>query len=148
MRASWKKNRLRRRQRRHHRQPRQASPLYYPLPSSTSIRLLRLKPGNPADRIECELSTVELDEAPPYEAISYVWGDPRTRRRILCNGKKFTCRANLFMALKNVRNHDGVRVLWVDALCINQNDVGERSKQVVLMKEIYGRAVGFSYAWI
>lgn len=45
------------------------------------------------------------------------------------------------MALKNVRNHDGVRVLWVDALCINQNDVGERSKQVVLMKEIYGRAV-------
>lgn len=75
-----------------------------------------------------------------YEALSYVWGDPRSVCSILVNEKAFPVTHNLFLALKHLRLPYNERKLWVDAICINQEDVEERSQQVQIMQKIYWRA--------
>ena len=72
--------------------------------SNRSIRLLSLKPGFPSETIECFLLTVEnVEDAPPYEAISYVWGTELAEDPIVCNGVATTVTGNLFDALKHLR---------------------------------------------
>lgn len=69
-----------------------------------SIRLLSLKPGFPSDVIECVLVTIEnVEDAPPYEAISYVWGTELAEEPIVCNGVAMTVTRNLFDTLKYLR---------------------------------------------
>lgn len=69
-----------------------------------SIRLLTLKPGFPSEVIECVLVTIEnVEDAPPYEAISYVWGTEMAEEHIVCNGAAMTVTRNLFDALKYLR---------------------------------------------
>lgn len=81
----------------------------------------------------------ELASIPPYEAISYVWGDPTPRNRIRCNGRPYLIGNNVNDVIRNVRLKDKIRVIWIDALCINQANLGERSHQVLLMKDIYSK---------
>jgi hypothetical protein len=141
MRASWKRAKHRRKNHRQtHRNASDSAPrasLYEPLPSESSIRLITLHPGDFKDPIRCTLEVFDLPSAPAYEAISYVWGDPRQRRRIRCNGRRFLVADNLGDAIRNVRRKDEARVVWIDALCINQSSLGERSHQVLLMRDIY-----------
>jgi hypothetical protein len=47
---------------------------------------------------------------------------------------------NLFIALKHLRRQEDVRILWIDAICINQDDLEERSKEVARMGDIYRNA--------
>ncbi|KAH6694887.1 heterokaryon incompatibility protein-domain-containing protein [Leptodontidium sp. MPI-SDFR-AT-0119] len=134
------------------------SPLYEPLPSPRSIRLLAILPGVD-DPIRCELSVVDLETAPPYEALSYVWGIPGPTLDILCNGKAIPVGPNLYSALRHLRGGMGsyaleydaagiphiyiqasTRIIWIDAICINQADSDERSKQVLFMNAIYRKA--------
>jgi len=144
MRASWKKAKRRRKNRRQtHRKASGSAPrasLYEPLPSQSSVRLITLHPGDFKDPIRCTLEVFDFPSAPAYEAISYVWGDPRPRRRIRCNGRRFLVADNLGDAIRNVRRKDEARVIWVDALCVNQLNLGERSHQVLLMREIYTKS--------
>ena len=70
-------------------------------------------------------------------ALSYVWGDTNPLRDISVNGKMFGVTANLFYALRDLRDEYRVSRLWLDTICINQQDVEERNKQVVLMGSIY-----------
>ncbi|KAH9207808.1 heterokaryon incompatibility protein-domain-containing protein, partial [Leptodontidium sp. 2 PMI_412] len=114
-------------------------PLYEPLPSPRSIRLLAILPGVD-DPIRCELSVVDLETAPPYEALSYVWGTPDPTLDILCNGKAIPVGPNLYSALRHLRGGYGTRIIWIDAICINQADSDERSKQVLFMNAIYRKA--------
>ncbi|KAF5573912.1 heterokaryon incompatibility 6 OR allele [Fusarium pseudoanthophilum] len=52
---------------------------YAPLPTSSSIRLLEVKPGNPSEMLQCSLHTVDLVDNPKYHALSYTWElDPPT----------------------------------------------------------------------
>lgn len=92
------------------------------------------------DNIECELRCVSFRNKPQYEALSYEWGSYRDRRMIFINGQKCLVRANLWSALHQLRNDHTERVLWVDALCINQNDTSERNHQVGQMSKIYEQA--------
>ncbi|KAF2202117.1 HET-domain-containing protein [Delitschia confertaspora ATCC 74209] len=112
---------------------------YAPLnPSIQQIRLLVLSPGDPDAPITCSTDTVSLLDFPSYEALSYVWGSPLDPPSITFNGhERFPVTANLFTALKYLRYRDRKRVLWVDAVCINQKDIEERNAQVRLMGEIY-----------
>ncbi|KAK6613565.1 het domain protein [Botrytis cinerea] len=76
-----------------------------------------------------------------YEALSYVWGsfdDPP--HFIYINGNSLSITANLHAALRRLRNHNLERVIWVDALCINQQDDQEKGLQIQLMARIYGQA--------
>ncbi|KAL8751690.1 MAG: hypothetical protein Q9184_005989 [Pyrenodesmia sp. 2 TL-2023] len=75
-----------------------------------------------------------------YTALSYVWGDPAFVESIRCNGKAFRTTKNLYIALKYLRRTDVAVNLWIDQICINQNDLEEKTHQVVLMSKIYQRA--------
>jgi Heterokaryon incompatibility protein (HET) len=117
---------------------------YMPLEEG-HIRLLALRQcRNQDDPIECELYSYELDSTPPYEALSYVWGDPHTTRVILLQGSTFRVTGNLYYALRRLRQSRRQsrtnRILWVDAICINQNDVYEKNTQVARMGDIYAKA--------
>src|SRR5947208_3303199 len=90
------------------------SPLYFALPLGQYIRLLELKPGAPGDPVVGHLTVVELDKAPAYEAISYVWGRSGSNAPTFCNGREVDVTANLRTALARVRYADRSRVLWAD----------------------------------
>ncbi|KAF2246905.1 heterokaryon incompatibility, partial [Trematosphaeria pertusa] len=91
-------------------------------------------------RLVGRLFEASLDEKPTFEALSYVWGDPQSRKRIRCSGKNLSVTRSLALALNRIRNPTTSRIVWADAICINQNDVEERNHQVRLMREIYTRA--------
>jgi Heterokaryon incompatibility protein (HET) len=101
------------------------------------IRLLKLRPGSWNDDICCELEVTSLDEQPEYEALSYAWDDKPNSRRISLDNQPFSICTTLESAFRRLRHSECLRILWVDSLCINQEDVEERSAQVSLMRDIY-----------
>ena len=113
---------------------------YQPLADSGEIRLLVLEPGQGDEEIQCYLVHAPLAWRTHYEALSYTWGDQNIRDPIICAGERISVTSNLRSALKSIRCNDRPRVLWVDALCINQNDMVERGKQVKQMGKIYTQA--------
>ena len=111
------------------------------LPSSLEIRLLILQATNQNDDdVVCHLETVNLIDNPEYEALSYVWGKSQGGDGILINGHRQTVTVNLKEALWCLRPQYGTRRIWVDAVCINQQDLKERASQVVIMGKIYSKA--------
>lgn len=115
--------------------------LYEVLPRGSFFRLLKLLPGKEDEPITCELSVHDIMMAPPYEALSYVWGDPTITSEVLCNGQRFNVTINLKGALQRLRLVDQARTLWADAICIDQSNVGERGHQVNLMGLVYESAL-------
>lgn len=113
---------------------------YDALPSDTSIRLLQLLPTKEDQEPECHLFTVDIHHAPPYEAVSYVWGSPTDKTTILCHGQPVTIPNNLLHCLRSCRSPAHARILWADSICINQADLRERAQQVRLMGAIFARA--------
>ena len=119
--------------------------VYSPLNSSSRhIRLLSLAPS--ADRcspIHCSLIPLELREPVDieYEALSYVWGNSTEKRNIYVDDSPFAVTHNLYEALLQLRQRSAVRVLWIDAICINQADIEERNGQVRQMRDVYAIAV-------
>ncbi|KAF9780403.1 hypothetical protein IL306_000177, partial [Fusarium sp. DS 682] len=82
-----------------------------------------------------------MARCPPYEAMSYTWGDDKATESILVNGGRFDLRPNLFSVLECLRKIDAARTIWIDAICINQQDESERNHQVWQMNNIYSHAV-------
>lgn len=117
---------------------------YRPLDSARrEIRLLVLHPVAgvwSSFSYSCSLIHVSLEENPDYEALSYVWGSEAKKQIILVDGQRLFITANLADALDHLHDSRGSRKLWVDAICINQNDIPERNDQVRSMTEIYTRA--------
>ncbi|KAF2666153.1 HET-domain-containing protein [Microthyrium microscopicum] len=108
------------------------------------IRLLRLHPARPKEAdIVVELRVKNEAEA-PYEAISWCWGTVPPRHPIRIRDENgdfcFKVTKNLEQALRRLRLPDKYRTIWIDTICIHQNDLQEKSRQVALMSEIYGRA--------
>ena len=107
----------------------------------SQIRVLHILPSPERDRrLECKLKLISLDDAPVYEALSYVWGTEPPSVTIVCNGKHLTIRPELSYALARLRLKHITRIIWADALCINQNDNQEKSHQVPLMSMIFSQA--------
>ncbi|KAL5603905.1 hypothetical protein FOVSG1_006655 [Fusarium oxysporum f. sp. vasinfectum] len=102
-----------------------------------STRLLVLLPGQLEDSIQCDLLVVNLDDSPHYEALSYVWGGTTQKLTVTIAGKPVVVTDNLHAALYHLRYPDRDRVLWVDALCINQSDDREKMQQVGMMGKIF-----------
>ncbi len=117
---------------------------YAPLQHLDSIRLLELLPGEMESPIQMNLAEFRLQENPPYEAFSYTWatedGDYSLSSQIRC-GKttRLWITKNCELALRYLRETDSRRILWVDAICINQNDINERGHQVGMMRDIYSQ---------
>ncbi|KAE8441100.1 hypothetical protein EG329_005867 [Mollisiaceae sp. DMI_Dod_QoI] len=112
---------------------------YSPIPLD-SIRLLHLEPGTRDRPISCSLVVCAVDELPSFEALSYTWGDTSVTNTISCHGLSLNVHSNAWHALLDLRQDDAPRILWIDAICINQEDDAERSAQVQLMRHIYARA--------
>ncbi|KAH8600097.1 heterokaryon incompatibility protein-domain-containing protein [Bisporella sp. PMI_857] len=129
---------------------------YEVLPTQTSFRLLDLEANlsiDPHTELTCSLCTYELRDAPSFRALSYTWGppyqnamtgeiddDPNIARHISCSALNIPITYNLFGALWTLREAKITGWLWVDALCINQEDLKERESQVSLMGQIYSSA--------
>ena len=108
-----------------------------------AIRLLRLLQGTLADDIQCELfdAWIDLFEGGiPYDALSYTWGSMEMTATITVNGNTMQITSNLLVALQHLRFEDKDRILWIDAICINQADKKERGHQVQQMGKIYKEA--------
>ncbi|PTB63321.1 HET-domain-containing protein [Trichoderma citrinoviride] len=107
-----------------------------------AIRLLRLHHGLRGP-ISCELFQAELhrrENTVAYEALSYAWGSPNRTGSIIVNGCHMTVTFNLHQALLHLRQEDEDRVLWVDAVCIDQANNKEKGHQVAQMGGIYKEA--------
>ncbi|PMD57286.1 HET-domain-containing protein [Hyaloscypha bicolor E] len=113
---------------------------YEELPTGKWIRLMKLLPGNSDDQIHLELFTAELESAPPYEAISYCWGDPNDQEEILCCGRSMYITRSLYSGLKCFRYPQKTRILWADAVCINQSNDNDKGHQVNMMGDVYDHA--------
>ena len=96
--------------------------------------------SNNDESIHCTFSLASLEAFPTFDALSYVWGNSKDVTPVHLEGHVFPVTRNLHSALQNLRKDDEERVLWVDALCINQGDPNERSNQVAEMHFIFERA--------
>ncbi|KAH8589917.1 heterokaryon incompatibility protein-domain-containing protein [Bisporella sp. PMI_857] len=110
---------------------------YQKLTGADDIRVLVLPPGKISDPVQCRLKHVSLSAKPKYETISYAWGDPSKKCPIDCEGKVIQVTLNLNSALQHFRHANHERALWADAICIDQENLEERSEQVQMMSDIY-----------
>lgn len=109
--------------------------------SNDEIRLLILHP-TPANTssttpIQCDIEIVALSDKPEYEALSYVWGSESAPASIQLANRTVPVSPTVHDALLRLRLPDQNRALWVDQLCINQQDLDEKMRQVRLMRDIY-----------
>jgi hypothetical protein len=113
---------------------------YQQLPSDQHFQLLELRPGEDIKTgLRGELAIHKIEEAPPYECLSYTWGMEEPDCSLELNCSAFPIRSNLESALLQLRKPDETRILWIDAIC-DQLKIPERSSQVSMMKDIYATA--------
>ncbi|KAG4432302.1 hypothetical protein IFR05_012209 [Cadophora sp. M221] len=111
------------------------------------IRLVHLQPRSVSgETIQCHL-TSQILVADSYEALSYEWGHMSPELSIDIDGVDTSVRENLWWALRHLQLEDRPRILWIDALCINQKDTEERNYQVSRMDYIYHSA-SRCIAWV
>ncbi|KAH6847422.1 heterokaryon incompatibility protein-domain-containing protein [Chaetomium sp. MPI-CAGE-AT-0009] len=117
--------------------------VYAPLDRPTEqIRLLTIHPGLPDSPLQCTLTVVSLKpNPPPYVAISYTWGPPTPTATITIDQTSMTVRQSCHNALRTMRSHHIDVPVWIDAICINQTDVHEKSFQVGMMGTVYHSAI-------
>lgn len=115
---------------------------YDALESAQHTRVLALLPSEDVDAaLECSIDQVNIDDPmKEYEAISYTWGDQDRTERLVCDGAIINITPNLASALRCLRYRTRPRRLWADAVCINQEDLAEKGKQIPLMARIFRSA--------
>ena len=104
------------------------------------IRLLSIVSGDSDDSIECEIIVANADDVPLYGAISYTWGSPEKSRSIQVDGEEVLVGQNCYYALWQAKHHELHDFYWIDALCIDQEDLAEKSLQVRVTGDIFKRA--------
>lgn len=114
--------------------------IYRPL-SPNEIRLLLLEPGGLHEPLQATLSTSLLGtNGAQYQALSYVWGSAERKGNLSLDGFTLPITENLGSCLRYMRNESEAVLLWIDAVCINQQGVNEKNRQVSLMPLIYRQA--------
>ena len=145
--------------------------VYESLPSRDYFRLIELSPADKYAPLEGKITlhNLEFSRFPSYTAVSYTWNDSRFdnltiagkrlpwhselrkeydfRHAFWCDGRRLLISTNLRDALRRFRHPTESRLLWVDAICINQEDYAERAEQVLMMPKIYHRALEVLY-WL
>lgn len=121
----------------------------YTINAKTEIRILNLLPPDQFDvlKIHCTLLIAKLADSPQYEALSYAWGEPIFPERLYLPSGYLAITKNLAAALRHLRYPDRSRRMWVDAVCINQQDDNEKGHQVSLMAQVY-RNTQCGLAWL
>ena len=111
------------------------------------IRILELLPGVGDSPIHFRLHHKRLsDRKTRYEALSYTWGDENETQTVVFEDDepfvptKRQIRRNLWSFLRILRHSEKSRYLWADAICIDQDDVQEKNKQVSMMGRVFHKA--------
>jgi hypothetical protein len=110
------------------------------------IRLLTILSNAFASEVQVTLQThvFAKNTTLQYEALSYAWGSPKGPVDIFVESPyshgTISVTQNLAEALRYLRYEDKTRTMWIDAICVNQLDMGERSSQVKRMADIYSAA--------
>ena len=127
-----------------------------PLPNSrTQIRLIYFRrdigdnrvSGDDQDsyaddlEISVDIEVFDLDSAPAFNAISYTWGTEAPQHIIKIDDVALRVRPNCHYALWQARQHFPGSRVWLDAICIDQDDLNEKAIQVNIMGDIYAKAV-------
>ena len=106
-----------------------------------TVRLLYLEPGKSQDPIVGRLVCHPVQQKPRYDALSYSWGEQDDWTQITLNGiQGFAVTRTLWCALRRLRSTAVARPIWIDAICINQNNTAERNQQVAMMNSTFGNA--------
>ncbi|KAK7180127.1 heterokaryon incompatibility protein [Paraphaeosphaeria sporulosa] len=107
-----------------------------------TFRLLRVKRPWDMTPFECELVAFDLEaKIPEYTAVSYAWGpDPARPKALGVNGRRLQVTESAYQVVHGLTPEKGERYIWVDFICINQEDVIERANQVKRMRLIYAKA--------
>ncbi|RYC84844.1 hypothetical protein BFJ63_vAg12324 [Fusarium oxysporum f. sp. narcissi] len=118
---------------------------YMPLSNSSGsseIRLIKLHPGSGDDPLRADIlhASLDSDVVGRYEAVSYAWEDGHTTNKLETPRGILLITPSLFHALHRFRLKEESRILWADAVCIDQSDNAEQASQVALMNEIYESA--------
>jgi hypothetical protein len=119
---------------------------YTSLHTRDAIRLVTLHPSSDRNSLICcsiretTLEECHHDTIDHFTAVSYVWGDRDDRTTISLNGAKFEVTKSLWEALRDIRDESRGRLMWIDAICINQVDNLEKSMQVAEMWNVYHTA--------
>ncbi|XEV03017.1 hypothetical protein FSHL1_008304 [Fusarium sambucinum] len=111
--------------------------------SKSEIRLVVFKTSGPDEQqLEASIKNVTLDPENPttYTALSYCWGDAVERIEVPCDGEILSITKSLHEALAEITKSRQSEPLWIDQICINQEDIAEKSEQVSKMNEIYDKA--------
>ncbi|KAI1182260.1 putative heterokaryon incompatibility protein [Nemania serpens] len=103
----------------------------------TEIRLLKLSKSTPWSPVRCELTPVLLDKALGFETISYTWGARHVKKPLILNERRFKVSERVYDILHDRASCLATRYIWIDSICINQDDEKEKSSQVRLMRNIY-----------
>ncbi|KAK8242815.1 heterokaryon incompatibility protein-domain-containing protein [Phyllosticta capitalensis] len=119
---------------------------YAPLEGPNSFRILELLKGEDGEPLRCNINHVSMDRRPQYEALSYVWSVGKATIYCGSSNTNATLKVSVtcLRALKALRLRDQSRSLWIDAICINQEDspaaIAEKNQQVKMMHKIYENA--------
>jgi hypothetical protein len=113
---------------------------YEPITTPNTTRMLVLNPSSNGKGLSGRLEIVKLDECEPWDAVSYAWGQSERSSQVEIDGKILPITTNLEDALLDLRYIDSECRLWVDQVCVNQENLDERGAQVRLMGEIYKNA--------
>lgn len=113
--------------------------------SKDEFRVLRVSQIEPT--IVCDLIHRSVYQPPEYFAISYAWGTEPASRTISCNGEDFQVTDHLYHCITSLCNIYGFQDIWIDAICINQNNDAEKAEQVSFMGDIYKQATKV-YIWL
>lgn len=117
-------------------------PVYKALdPRKQEIRLLSLHPGKANDLLVCTFKHTSVDSKHhiSFETVSYCWGRDPGKAVIELDQVPVQVTRSAARVLHRMRYPDRCRILWVDAICINQDDVDEKNHQVAMMGTIYGK---------
>lgn len=114
---------------------------YKPVTTS-QIRLVTVTQPVQDGPLEASLEHVELNPEDPikYTALSYCWGDPSNLVELPCDGGVLRVTPSLYEALGEIIKFSPHKALWIDQICINQDNLEEKAEQVSKMNMIYDKA--------
>lgn len=112
--------------------------------AENSIRLLRVLPAKHGlyEDIQSEVFTDSLLEPIIFDAVSYSWGniEEADERKVVLDGSPFTVSPNLYSLLEHLRDSGWTKPIWIDFICIDQQNAVEKSRQIAMMGDIYSKA--------
>nr|CEG04826.1 unnamed protein product [Fusarium clavum] len=114
--------------------------IYEPLNTNDfPIRVIQVQPGETSKPLSCTLINYSNASEKGWTCLSYTWGTEPPNEEILINGVSFPVRSNVYNFLRQAQRQS-LTNLWIDSICINQDDIQERNTQVGLMSRIFGEA--------